>query len=311
VLGFGEAFNWVCATGIVQRIIPRASRGIANAIFHGGASVGAALTPFLALALVGSDGTGWRHLFMAVGAAGLIWIVIWLWLLRGDRAQEVSHPAASNKEAAKNELPFFRIFTMRIFWIALGVGLAVNIVWHMYRVWLPRLLDVEFKFTHVQIQYALATFFVIADLGGMFTGWITRKIIHNGMETERARRMVLLVTGLVCLSSGFFAYTKDPYVAMAGFCAIGACAMGMFSIFYSMSQDISGPQTSRVLGVIGAMIWLVISVIHPQVGKWVDQTKDFKPVFVLFGIVPIMGFIAALFWHAKHTQDASTEQEKA
>src|SRR6478672_2020098 len=42
-LGVGEAFNWPCAVGVVRRLIPLESRGLANGIFHGGASVGAVL----------------------------------------------------------------------------------------------------------------------------------------------------------------------------------------------------------------------------------------------------------------------------
>lgn len=86
--------------------------------------------------------------------------------------------------------------------------------------------------------------------------------------------------------------------------------MGMFSIFYSMTQDVSGPQTSRVLGVLGAIIWLAISFIHPRIGAWVDITGDFKPAFVLFGFIPMIGFIASLFWQPQHTENVEMESAR-
>src|SRR5262249_50673276 len=77
-LGMGEAFNWPCAVGVVRRLMPLESRGLANGIFNSGASLGAVLTPLLVLALVGSDGERWQLVFQLIGAAGLAWAVLWL-----------------------------------------------------------------------------------------------------------------------------------------------------------------------------------------------------------------------------------------
>jgi MFS transporter, ACS family, hexuronate transporter len=60
LLGIGESFNWPCAVALVRRIIPLESRGLANGIFHGGASIGAVLTPLVVLVVVGNDPKKWR-----------------------------------------------------------------------------------------------------------------------------------------------------------------------------------------------------------------------------------------------------------
>src|SRR5262245_62120802 len=87
VLGVGEAFNWPCAVGIVRRLIPLESRGLANGIFHGGASIGAVLTPLIVLALVGPAGERWRLVFQLIGAAGLAWAVLWFSSLSHRQAE--------------------------------------------------------------------------------------------------------------------------------------------------------------------------------------------------------------------------------
>src|SRR5580765_918957 len=92
VLGLGEAFNWPCAATIVRRIIPQESRGLANGIFHSGASMGAILTPLLVLVLVVNGGFGWRLVFQLVGALGLAWAVLWYWALTGARGVAVNYP---------------------------------------------------------------------------------------------------------------------------------------------------------------------------------------------------------------------------
>ena len=86
MLGVGEAFNWPCAVTTIRRVIPRESRGLANGIFHSGASVGAVVTPFLVLLLVDPDtGQGWRQLFVIVGGVGAAWALLWAWNTRGER----------------------------------------------------------------------------------------------------------------------------------------------------------------------------------------------------------------------------------
>ena len=70
VLGAAEAFNWPCAVSVVRRVIPLEARSLANGIFHSGASIGAAVTPILAWAMIGPSGENWQKLFVVVGATG-------------------------------------------------------------------------------------------------------------------------------------------------------------------------------------------------------------------------------------------------
>src|SRR5262249_7169612 len=153
----GEAFNWPCAVGIVRRLIPVESRGLANGIFHSGASIGAAITPLVALAIVGHDGANWRLLFLVRGGAGLVWCGLWLAFVHGARAIEMSAPDESVNAAARDrfgeeDVTFGRIFTLRTFWIALAVAIAVNICWHFYRIWLTRFLRKDLAFAQQDIQ---------------------------------------------------------------------------------------------------------------------------------------------------------------
>jgi ACS family hexuronate transporter-like MFS transporter len=95
VLGLAEAGNWPCALRTTQRILPPAERAMGNSILQSGAAVGAVLTPLIVLGLVRWTGT-WRYSFMAVGAAGALWVVAWLLSVRGrDLALSDVRPSAS------------------------------------------------------------------------------------------------------------------------------------------------------------------------------------------------------------------------
>lgn len=313
LLGIGESFNWVCAGGVTQRIIPRDSRGLANAIWHGGASVGAAVTPLLALAIVGANGENWRHLFMVVGAGGLIWIVAWLALLTGNRSHMISSGGAKAEEEAAGangavatedparNVSFFKVMFYRTFIITLLFGLGVNIIWHFSRAWLPRILDRELHMTSTQINYCLAIFFVTADLGGIAAGWTVRKLAAAGMALERARTLLIFIlAGFCALFGPATLVTENPKLTMLMFCIVGIGAMGSFSCYFAMSQEISGPHTSRCLGLLGALIWFVLAFMHPAVGRYVDQMGTFKPIMWVVGFVPLIGAFIALGWPKVH-----------
>jgi len=299
VLGIGESFNWVCATGIVGRIIPRESRSLANGIFHGGASVGAAVTPLLAAYMVHEDGKNWRTLFLVVGGMGLAWIALWLWLLRGGRGEAISHASASSSESVRaggTERSFWHVFNLRTFWICLGFGIAVNLTWHFYRLWLPLLLQEERGMSYRNSQYVQIAFFLAADAGSLLAGWFTRRMVAGGYSVERSRQVMMFATSALCLLSWPAATSSNLNVAIPMLLLISMGAMGGFASFYSMTQEISGPHTSRCLGVIGFVIWVLIAIMQPQVGKLVDRIGTFVPVLIAAGFVPIIGSLLSFAW---------------
>ncbi len=135
VLGIGEAFNWPCAVACIRRVIPRESRGLANGIFHSGASVGAMATPFLVLAFVDEEtGRGWRDLFVTVGMLGVGWAVLWVAFTRGEPGREIdAEPRPDPGAAAAPPPPFAAVFALPAFWLCLVTGVCVNSCWHFYQ----------------------------------------------------------------------------------------------------------------------------------------------------------------------------------
>ena len=304
LLGIGESFNWICAAAVVQRTIPRESRSLANGIFHGGASVGAALTPLLAWWLVGENGENWRLLFLVVGAAGVLWAILWFTLVRGERAKAVSNPKSHSPAAElPAEMPFIQVMKTRRFWIALVFGTAVNLTWHFYRFWLSPLMTDERKLNNTQLQWMLIAFFVCADVGSLLTGWVTRRLIAGGMKVERARLYVMFGTSALCLLSVPVPYVPNLWVAVPLICVFAMGAMGGFISYFSMTQELSGPHTSRCLGILGSAIWYFIAIMQPAAGWLADKLGTFKPMLIAIGFLPLAGAIAAMYWPDQEEHD--------
>ena len=96
LLGFFEAGQWPCALAASQRLLPRDRRPLGNSILQSGASLGAIATPPIILLLNHGEPGGWRLPFQVVGAAGLIWIFVWLMAIR-PRDLDIARPIAARR----------------------------------------------------------------------------------------------------------------------------------------------------------------------------------------------------------------------
>ena len=95
LLGIAEAGNWPCALKTTQQILPPAERTLGNSILQSGAALGAVITPVLLLVLYTWTGS-WRVPFMAVGAVGTLWVVLWMSVVRPSDLHTVPSTAGTS-----------------------------------------------------------------------------------------------------------------------------------------------------------------------------------------------------------------------
>jgi ACS family hexuronate transporter-like MFS transporter len=321
MLAVGEAFNWPCAIATIQRTLPREQRSLANGIFHSGASVGAILMPLLVMAMVADDGAGWQTVFMVVGGFGALWVVLWLGLLRGERAAAIDRPAGGAADGTAPPDPpglsLGRLFTLRTMWMVLVVGIALNLFWHFCVIWLPRYLAVDlglgFQGGRGQAEIPLpwgtwvltsanaylliqSGFFIAADLGSLTAGYLTRRLIYAGWPVERARKAVMLGTATLCLLAIPAVRIGQPWATVPLLFLAAAGAMGGFANYFALLQEVSPRNTALVSGIGGAVSWYAVAAIQPAVGAVADRLGTFVPVFMTVACVPMLGAVVHLFW---------------
>src|SRR5205807_7818984 len=79
-LGFGEAGVFPASIKAVAEWFPKKERAMATGIFNAGTNLGAILAPLVVPWLTLKY--GWPAAFVATGAIGLVWIVLWLAVYR-------------------------------------------------------------------------------------------------------------------------------------------------------------------------------------------------------------------------------------
>src|SRR5262249_30807700 len=148
---------------------------------------------------------------------------------------------------------FVAVLRSRAFWITLAVGIAVNICWHFYRVWLPRFLDVDRKLSQQEIQLALIGFYLAADLGSLTAGYLTRRLTDACYSVERARKVVLLAAASLFTLSLPAALAPSPWLAFPLTLLVAVGAMGGFPIYFALNQEAAPRHTALCLGVTGSV----------------------------------------------------------
>ena len=298
VLGIAESFNWPCAVTIVRRTLPLEARSLANGLFHSGASLGAAVTPILAWFMIHPDGSNWRSIFIVVGAVGCVWALVWVWFMRGDRVHEIERNDAFPPEphGPDPDIRFLKVFLLRTFWITLMVSISVNVCWHFFRAWLPRILQKDLHYDQSQMLWMLAGFFIAADLGSLAAGWITRKLTHRGFSVERSRKIVITGTSLLCLCAIPLAFGPPPLLEVPLVMIVAAGAMGGFANMFALAQQTAPNHSAKVVGLVSCVPWLLLAMINPTIGRLADQSGTFALSVICVAFVPLFGAAAGWLW---------------
>ncbi len=173
-LGLGEAGNFPSAIKAVALWFSREERAFATSLFNAGTNAGAlvapAIVPWMAFQW------GWQSAFVAAGAAGLVWLVFWLWLYdTPDRRNGVKpgtpQPAETPLEASPQEpkLRWVKLLGYRQTWSFIVGKFLTDPVWWFFLIWLPdffrqtRGLDIKKSWIHLVTIYGIVT---VLSIGG-------------------------------------------------------------------------------------------------------------------------------------------------
>jgi ACS family hexuronate transporter-like MFS transporter len=319
-LGFFEAGQWPCALITTQRLLVPADRPLGNGLLQSGASVGAILTPLVVQAMVTDQPGSWRGPFVAVGALGLFWILPWLWLTAGGRLEtpltcagrarsaqafEVSETSElsgqaviagpSADDAAPAPMP--RGLLVRRC-LALGiVVVSINLTWHFFRAWLPKMLEEYHGYEAAAVRYFTAAYFIATDVGCILAGFAVKFLTARRMPVHAARMSIFfacaLLTALSTVASGL---GRGPLLLVL-LLLIGFGSLGLFPNYYSLTQEISTKHQGKLTGALSCVTWIATAEMQHLVGQHVDRTHSYSDGVFWAGLAPAVAFLAlCLLW---------------
>jgi ACS family hexuronate transporter-like MFS transporter len=121
--------------------------------------------------------------------------------------------------------------------------------------------------------------------------WLARR----GWEVNRSR---LAVFGLCAAITAFCAvipWIRDPWILGLLLMVIGAGALGMFPIYHTFTQDISGAHQGRITGIASVAAWVIPAQAQRLFGWMADRTGSFDLGLVAAGFLPLVAWLALRF----------------
>jgi ACS family hexuronate transporter-like MFS transporter len=283
MLGIGEPGVYTAGPKAVAEHFPPEQRGFAIGIYTAGAMVGATIAPpliaFLALQY------GWRAAFIITGAAGFVWLAIWLAVYRSPEGTE---PART-----KEPIRWGPILRDRSVWGLATARLIADPVWYFYLFWFPKYLTDERGMGLVQVASLAWIVYLAADIGSIGGGWFSGRLIRSGIAPQRSR--IIAMACAAALAPFGMAVALNLHIGPT--LAIGALVAFAHLVFqinigalvvdrYPMSH------VATVFGLIAAGSALGGFASTHVVGQ-LASSGNYDRVFLLMGALhPIAWFVA-------------------
>jgi len=281
LLGAGESVAYPCYSRVFAEM-PESSRGRANALIDAGTKAGPALGALVGgIILVHS---GWRWLFVALGAGGLLWLAPWIALMpRDGHRLEVTQAAA--------RLSIAKLLRKRAAWGAFIGHFCGNYYYYFLLLWLPYYLEGEQGLGIRTTSRLTSAIFFLTATATMLTGWICDRLIARGSTATRVRKRTA-VWGLTLGSSLMTLGLVDKNLKLSIAVIAFACtAYGVYSAnHWAMTQTLAGPRIAGRWSSVQNGVANLSGVAAPWIAGLILKIRgSSRMAFALTGAVALVG----------------------
>ena len=295
LLGMGEGGGFPAAVRVVAEWIPLEQRSTAVGIINAGTAVGSVLAPpLIGFILIHN---GWRAVFFASGAVGLLWVVWWALSYR-DNTSPLSINTLDARVLARR-LSMRELLGMRNVQVLVFAKFMSDSAWYFLLFWLPKYLYDARHFDVKQVSYYAWIPYAASGVGSFLGGYFSSYLLRRGHPLDKARKIAL------GLSAAFM-----PAVMLVPLVPV-QLAIVLFSIAFFCQQSWSGlimtlpadiyplsavGTVSGYVGFGGAIGGAIFGIVA---GYLLGHGFGYGTLFVLVGTFHLIGFLAILLLGGK------------
>lgn len=299
MLGLGEAGNWPGAAKVAAEWFPASQRAFAMSIFNSGAALGSVIAPPVIVYL--QMQYGWQATFLATGALGLVWLILWLWIYQpplehrwmGDSERQMLRENA-RVDGGGQASSYRALLSHHPTWAIVLSRMLTDPVWWLYITWLPLYF---FRVHHLdmkQIAWFASVPFLAADAGSLIGGGASGFLIARGWTVDRARKTVIVLAAMMmCCGLGVAALT-DPYQILALISVVTFGFQAWINNVQTLPSDYFRQQNVASVAGLGGLGAGIGAIIFTLSTGWVVDHVGYTPILIAAGILPAIG-TGALF----------------
>lgn len=278
-LGLGEAGNFPAAVKAVAEWFPPRERALANGIFNSGANVGAILAPALVPWIAAT--WGWRAAFIALGAIGFAWLLLWWGLYRKPPAPPDGSRDDSNGGTTCATVSWKRLLSYRQTWACIvGFGFSAP-VWWFYLYWLPKFFSSQHGLELSALGPPLIIIYSMTCIGSIGGGWLSSALLRRGLSTNRSRKFAMLVCACCALPVCLAPTVRGLWTATLLIGLAAAAHQGWAANLFAVVADLFPKRVVASAVAIGVMVGSLTSMAFSQAAGFVLQILgSYWPLFI-------------------------------
>jgi ACS family hexuronate transporter-like MFS transporter len=301
LLGFFEAGHWPCAVKTTFALLSEKDRTFGNSLLQSGASIGAIITPQIMKVMMTPQPGSWRTPFIVVGAAGLLWVVLWLACVR---PRDLDAASAPRKKTSLADLA--GIFRSTSFWAVAMLLVGAQIVWQIFRAWLPTFLMTGRGYSEKAALNFVSIYYIATDVGCIVAGLIAVRLIRRGASPHDTRRTISACACVLTSLSILIPWLGKGWPLLTVLLLIGAGALALYPCYYTFTQELSPLHVGRITGLLAAWGWATTAPLQSAFGKYADSialaSHRYDLGLVIAGLAPWIGVISMkLLWRKSET----------
>jgi ACS family hexuronate transporter-like MFS transporter len=263
--------------------------------------------------LLTQDPESWRRPFLVIGIGGCSWIFFWLLSVRPRdlRAPAPARSAEAFRPVEEDQSSFLEVILSARFLSLAIMVVCINLNWHLFRVWLPLFLQEARDYSENEMFNFTTWYFVAADIGSLTAGALSGWLAHRGFSVFGARMSVFAGCCLLTLLTTAAAFLPAGPLLLATLLAVAFGGLGLFTAYYSLTQDLSQKHQGKNSGLLATITWLVTAAFHPLFGAYLDRTKNYDLVVGAMGWLPLLALGAVLLLWNRHRNSISSSLASA
>jgi sugar phosphate permease len=322
VFGFAEGPMNSTTNRTITNWFPREETSRTIGFTFSGQTIGSAIAaPVVGLLAISY---GWRPAFFAIGAAGIVWVIVWRIFMtdkpsentrvgQGEIELVTKSRAISLVPAQDRGLPL-RAYLIRPSILSLGLGMfAVNYTTFIFLSWLPTYLLTA---QHLDVKHMVFVAAIPWACGfiGYIGGGIISDFAYRRMSNRLTARKLTTIAPLAIAAASLMAVNYAPN-AIVAVSFIAAAVMMLTSSVQSCWATIHElvPET-RVGGISGFIHLLsnISGIIGPTVtGFTVQYFGGYDSVFAVASAIAVAGVVAMTICVKRPAQDKRAVGELA
>ena len=284
-LGLGESGNFPVGIKTVAEWFPRRERAFATGLFNSGTNVGAIVAPLVVPPI--ALNYGWQWAFIATGAVGFLWLLLWLAVYQPSE----SHPRLSAAELAyirsdaeepTTKVEWARLLPHRQMW-AIAIGkFMTDPIWWFYLFWLAKFLHERFGVTLSTVGLPLVAIYLLSDVSSIGGGWLSSTLIRRGWTVNRGRKTAMLGCAIAVTPIAFASQVTNLWTAVFLVGLAAAAHQGWSANMFTLASDMFPRRAVGSVTGIGGMSGAVGGILlQTATGYWLDRTGSYVAIFLL------------------------------